>query len=119
MGWICYQTKLVDPIDTTAGGMKVLELGCRVQHSAAKARQFCFQSTHMKQFEFRLHLTEQQYLHYYRGSVNQVIVKSFCGATIQFPASLLTRFVSVSGVRGHFVLTCDDACKGSEIRRVV
>lgn len=72
----------------------------------------------MKQFEFRLNLTEQQYLHYYRGAVRQVVVRSFEGATIQFPASLLTPFVSTNGVRGHFVLTCDDAFRGSQIRRV-
>ena len=64
-----------------------------------------FDHTHMKRFEFRLDLSEQQYLHYYRGSVNQVIVKSFDGATIQFPASLLIKFVSTSGVHGRFVLT--------------
>jgi hypothetical protein len=72
----------------------------------------------MQRFEFRLNLTEQQYLHYYRGSVRQVIVRSFGGATIQFPASLLTRFVTTSGVQGHFFLTCNDDFKGSEIRRV-
>ncbi len=72
----------------------------------------------MKRFEFRLNLTEQQYLHYYRGSVRQVMVRSFDGATVQFPASLLTKFVTPSGVRGHFVLTCDDTFKGSDIQRV-
>jgi len=72
----------------------------------------------MKQFEFRLNITEQQYLNYYRGAINQVIVRSSQGATIQFPASLLTKFVTASGVHGHFVLTCDDACKGSEVRRL-
>ncbi|MFT6590168.1 MAG: hypothetical protein ACI9I0_001641 [Rhodoferax sp.] len=72
----------------------------------------------MPQFEFRLSITEQQYLNYYRGSVRQVIVRSSTGATIQFPASLLTKFVTPSGVHGHFLLTCDDAFKGSEVRRV-
>lgn len=72
----------------------------------------------MQQFEFRLNITEQQYLNYYRGSIRQIIVKSTTGATIQFPASLLTKFVTSSGVQGHFILTCDDAFKGSEVRRV-
>lgn len=72
----------------------------------------------MKQFEFRLNLTEQQYLNYYRGAVRQVITRSSTGATIQFPVSLLTKFVTASGVQGHFVLTCDDAHKGSEVRRL-
>jgi hypothetical protein len=72
----------------------------------------------MQQFEFRLNITEQLYLNYYRGSVKQVIVRSSTGATIQFPASLLTKFVTSSGVYGHFCLTCDDAFKGSEVRRL-
>lgn len=72
----------------------------------------------MKQFEFRLRITEQQYLNYYRGSVRQVVVRSTTGATIQFPASLLTKFVTLGGIEGHFVLTCDDGLKGSEVRRV-
>jgi hypothetical protein len=72
----------------------------------------------MKQFEFHLSISEQQYLHYYRGAIRQVLVRSSTGATIQFPASLLTKFVTPTGVHGHFVLTCDDAHKGSEIQRV-
>ena len=72
----------------------------------------------MKQFEFRLNITEQQYLNYYRGSVRQVIARSTTGATIQFPASLLTKFVTSSGVQGHFRLTCDDEHRGSEVQRV-
>jgi hypothetical protein len=72
----------------------------------------------MQQFEFRLNISEQQYLNYYRGSVRQIIVRSTTGATIQFPASLLTKFVTSSGVQGHFLLTCDDAFKGSDVRRV-
>ena len=72
----------------------------------------------MKQFEFRLHLTEQQYLNYYRGAVRQVVVRSVDGATVQFPAALLTRFVTTTGVQGHFVLTCDDEMKGAELRRM-
>jgi len=72
----------------------------------------------MQQFEFRLNISEQQYLNYYRGSVRQIIVRSSTGATIQFPASLLTKFVTSSGVQGHFLLTCDDAFKGSDVRRV-
>ncbi|MBA3059102.1 MAG: DUF2835 domain-containing protein [Gammaproteobacteria bacterium] len=72
----------------------------------------------MKQFKFRLDITEQQYLNYYRGAVRQVIVSSTTGVTIQFPASLLTKFVTSGGIHGDFVLSCDDALKGSEIRRV-
>lgn len=73
----------------------------------------------MLEFEFRLDISWQDYLHYYRGSVRQVLVRSSQGASIQFPASLLTQFVTPSGVHGRFVLTCDDDFKGSKITRVV
>lgn len=72
----------------------------------------------MQQFEFRLSISEQQYLHYYRGTINQVVVRSTSGATVQFPASLLTKFVTVNGIHGRFVLTCGDDYKGSEIKRI-
>ncbi len=71
----------------------------------------------MKQFEFHLSISEQQYLHYYRGTIKQVVVMSATGKTIQFPASLLTKFVTSAGVHGHFVLTCDDDFKGTVITR--
>lgn len=73
----------------------------------------------MLEFEFRLDISSQDYLQYYRGSVRQVLVRSSHGASIQFPASLLTQFVTTSGVHGRFVLTCDDNFKGSKITRVV
>ncbi len=72
----------------------------------------------MKRFEFQLSLSAEKYLNYYRGSVSQVIVQCTNGATIQFPASLLTQFVTSAGVYGRFVLTCDDTHKGSELRRL-
>ena len=72
----------------------------------------------MKRFEFQLNLSAEKYLDYYRGSVRQVIVQRANGVTIQFPAALLTQFVTSTGVHGRFVLTCDDAHKGSELRRL-
>jgi hypothetical protein len=40
------------------------------------------------------------------------------GASVQFPASFLTQFVTTSGVHGHFVLTCDENFKGSKMQRL-
>jgi hypothetical protein len=71
----------------------------------------------MLQFEFQLDISAQDYLHYYRGTVRQVIARSTTGAAIQFPASLLTRFVTTSGIHGRFLLTCDENFKGSKIAR--
>jgi hypothetical protein len=71
----------------------------------------------MKQFEFRLGISAQQYLAYYRGTVRQVVVRCSNGTSIQLPAALLTQFVTTAGIHGDFVLTCDENGKGSELRR--
>ena len=72
----------------------------------------------MKQFEFQLKITPQQYQHYYQGAVKQVIALDSCGATIQFPAALLQRFVTANGVHGRFVLRCDDDYKNSKLTKI-
>ena len=71
----------------------------------------------MRRFEFVLSISSQQYLQYYRGSVRQVLAQSTTGATVQFPAALLTPFVTSAGISGRFVLTCEDSGKGAELRR--
>jgi hypothetical protein len=72
----------------------------------------------MKRFDFRIDITAHQYLSYYRGSIKQVVVQCTTGATLQFPASLLTPFITESGVHGQFVLTCDDDNRGSELLKI-
>ena len=72
----------------------------------------------MRRFEFHLDISAQRYLSYYRGTVRQVFVQCVDGATMQFPASLLTQFVTVDGIHGDFVLICDDNGKGSDVNRL-
>jgi len=72
----------------------------------------------MKQFEFVLSISPKQYLAYYRGTIKQVVVQCSTGATIQFPAGLLTQFVTEAGIHGRFRLTCDDNHKGSRLQRL-
>ena len=72
----------------------------------------------MNHFEFSINLSAQEYLQYYRGSVNKVIAQCADGTTIQFPALLLKPFVTSLGVRGNFVLSCDASGIGSELKRV-
>lgn len=69
----------------------------------------------MNNFEFNLNLSAQEYLKYYRGSVNKVVAKCSDGRTVQFPAGLLTPFVTAGGIRGAFVLTCDADGKGAKL----
>jgi hypothetical protein len=72
----------------------------------------------MKRFEFRLSLSPQTCLDYYRGTIKQVRVQSDAGVTVQFPAALLTRFVTDTGVHGRFALTCDDNDRGAALQRL-
>lgn len=72
----------------------------------------------MKRFEFQLDISADRYLSYYRGTVSQVIVQCFNGMSVQFPALMLTPFVSTRGIQGNFVLTCDDDFKGSRLKRL-
>jgi len=71
----------------------------------------------MTQFDFNLRITPEQYLPYYRGTVRHVIVRCSTGQTVQFPASLLQKFVRKEGIHGHFVLTCDENNKCVDLQR--
>ncbi len=72
----------------------------------------------MKRFEFYLNISSEEYLAYYRGTLQQVVARCPDGITVQFPASLLKQFVTTAGIQGDFVLTCDDNFKASVLRRL-
>jgi hypothetical protein len=72
----------------------------------------------MNRYEFQLRISPDQYLDYYRGTVRQVIVRCASGQNIQFPASLLQRFVTPEGIHGNFVLTCDERHQNSRLERL-
>ena len=71
----------------------------------------------MNRYEFQLHISAERYLDYYRGTVRHVIARSTRGQTVQFPASLLQRFVVEEGIYGNFVLVCDDNNKCIDLQR--
>ncbi|HUD49538.1 MAG TPA: DUF2835 family protein [Candidatus Baltobacteraceae bacterium] len=72
----------------------------------------------MNRYEFHLRITADQYLDYYRGTARHVIVRCTTGQNVQFPASLLQKFVTQDGICGHFVLTCDDHNRDSRLERL-
>jgi hypothetical protein len=72
----------------------------------------------MQSFEFRLDLSPEQYLPYYRGTVRRVLVRCVDGRVMEIPAALLRRFVSSDGVHGQFVLTCGDDMRGARLQRL-
>jgi hypothetical protein len=71
----------------------------------------------MNHYSFHLHISAEQYLDYYRGTAKRVIVRAVSGQNVQFPASLLQRFVTQDGVHGDFELICDENNKVIELRR--
>jgi len=71
----------------------------------------------MQRFQFRIDLSPERYLPYYRGSIRQVLVRCEDGRTVQFPAALLSAFVTPEGIHGDFELTCDEQNKGASLRR--
>ena len=71
----------------------------------------------MNRYEFRLHISSEAYLDYYRGTIRHVIARCANGQTVQFPASLLQGFVTVEGIHGAFVLTCDENNKCVSLQR--
>ena len=72
----------------------------------------------MRQFRFQLRISSDEFLEYYRGTTQEVMVSCYDGLIIQFPASLLKKHVTADGVHGAFVLTCEDNCKGAKLQRL-
>jgi hypothetical protein len=71
----------------------------------------------MKRFEFRLNLSALECERFYRGQANQVVARCTDGTKIQFPATMIRPFLTENGVRGIFVLNCDDDGKNSRLDR--
>jgi hypothetical protein len=72
----------------------------------------------MNRYEFHLNISADQYLDYYRGAVRNVVARSRNGQVVQFPASLLQRFVTEEGIQGDFLLVCDSQNKCVDFQRL-
>jgi len=66
---------------------------------------------------FALNIPGDIYLSYYAGAARVVVVKSFDGRSIQFPANILQQFVTRDGIRGVFDMEFDENNKFVNIRR--
>ncbi|WP_444997982.1 DUF2835 family protein [Aliikangiella sp. IMCC44359] len=73
----------------------------------------------IKEIEFNLNITPDEYLSYYRGQVKWVLVKSTCGKNVRFPANLLASHVTHSGITGKFVLRYLSSGKALELCKIV
>ncbi len=58
--------------------------------------------------KFSLGISAEQYLAYYQRAANSVSVVAFDGRRIQFPASLLQKFVTHNGIYGVFEMEFDE-----------
>lgn len=67
---------------------------------------------------FELNISAAEYLQFYQGSVSSVLVNSFCGKKIQFPANRLQRYVTQNGIYGRFTLTYTGTGKIIELVKV-
>lgn len=67
---------------------------------------------------FALSIPGDVYLSYYEGAARAVVVNSFDGRSIQFPANLLRQFVTRDGIEGVFEIDFDENNKFVSIRRI-
>ena len=72
----------------------------------------------MHRYEFRVHLSPQEFLRVYQGAVSHLVVRATTGQRVQVPASRFRPLVTPDGVSGRFVLTCDDQHKCIDLQRV-
>lgn len=72
----------------------------------------------MTEYRFHLAIPADDYLAYYEGAAQQVVVTLANGQRLQFPAESLRPFVSHGGVYGEFVLRVDANHKLQSLERV-
>ncbi len=55
-------------------------------------------------YYFSINISQQDFLPYYQGQVQTIVVNSTQGQKIQFPAMHLRQYVTSNGVKGHFCM---------------
>jgi len=68
---------------------------------------FTFAIKNMRHFYFNLSISATDYLRYYQGAANTVIVHTHNGLKLSLPAASLRQFVTHSGIVGQFRITVD------------
>lgn len=72
----------------------------------------------MNEVRFRIAVSAQDFLRYYKQEFDSVLVSTADGRTIQLPAGALQKFVDQSGIHGSFRVIYDDNHKLVRIERV-
>ncbi len=55
-------------------------------------------------YYFSLNISKNEFLPYYRGEIQSIVVTSNLGTTVKFPAMHLRKHLSSCGIYGHFCL---------------
>lgn len=55
-------------------------------------------------FYFSLNMTTQDFLPYYQGKVQSLVVTTTNGLRVEFPAMHLRKYIDTLGIRGFFCL---------------
>jgi hypothetical protein len=63
---------------------------------------------HSNSIRFRLAISAEEYLAYYQGNAQEVIVRSDDNKIVRFPASAIRKFVTHDGIFGSFEITFDE-----------
>ena len=71
-----------------------------------------------KRYYFSLRISAADYLRYYQGSAQSVLVTTRQGLKVKFPAAALRPYVAKDGISGQFVLLTDEYNKMLELRRL-
>jgi len=69
-------------------------------------------------FYIQLDISTTEFQDYYANNVKNVIAISNDGRKVQFPANILQKFVSHSGIQGLFKLTVDSQSKFQSMIKV-
>ena len=72
----------------------------------------------MQQITIALKITKEEILKYYSGQARIVSAVDLTGKTVNFPASILRKFVTEHGISGTFVIKYDDSGKFKEIKKL-
>lgn len=59
-------------------------------------------------YYFSLNITNQEFLPYYQGRVQTIIVPTAQGLKLEFPAMHLRNYLTASGIKGYFCLQTQD-----------
>jgi len=68
---------------------------------------------------FYLDISQAEYLRYYRGNAQSVLVQAEDGRMVRLPAANLRPFVSASGIKGRFEMSLDENNSLLDIVRLV